>query len=127
MMWAFIVKCLINQIIKVVVVMGKKDNTNQVNIEVKIAELELELVKLKIEQVAEEAFIKGVEYGKKQHKWPPMLTNSDLKEIFQCSRSVVHRLKNISDFPNFPYIQGRYPRDEVFEWIKNNSINLNSR
>lgn len=108
-------------------VVAKKNEINQVNIEVKIAELELELVKLKIEQVAEEAFINGVEYGKQQHKWPPMLTNSDLKEIFQCSRSVVHRLKNISDFPNFPYIQGRYPRDEVFEWIKNNSINLNSR
>ncbi|MFJ7840348.1 hypothetical protein ACIQXG_12885 [Lysinibacillus sphaericus] len=102
--------------------MAKKNETNQVSIVVKIAELELELVKLKIEQVAEEAFLQGVEYGKQQHKWPPILTNSDLKEIFQCSSSVVHRLKNISGFPNFPYIQGRYPRDEVFEWIKNNSI-----
>ena len=35
-----------------------KNEINQVNIEVKIAELELELVKLKIEQVAEEAFYK---------------------------------------------------------------------
>ncbi|UNT55100.1 hypothetical protein [Lysinibacillus capsici] len=103
-------------------VVGKKNEINQVNIEVKIAELELELVKLKIEQVAEEAFLQGVEYGKQQHKWPPLLTNSDLKEIFQCSRSVVHRLKNLSGFPNFSYIQGRYPRDEVFKWIKNNSI-----
>lgn len=102
--------------------MGKKDDINQVNIEVKMAELELELVKLKIEQVAEEAFLQGVEYGKQQHKWPPILTNSDLKEIFQCSGAVVHRLKSISGFPIFPYVQGRYPRDEVFEWIKNNSI-----
>jgi hypothetical protein len=103
-------------------VVGKKDDTNQVNIEVKIAELELELVKLKIEQVAEEAFLQGVVYGKQQHKWPPVLTNSDLKEIFQCSDTVVHRLKNISGFPIFPYMKGRHPRDEVFEWIKNNSI-----
>lgn len=103
-------------------IVAKKNETNQVNIELKIADIELELVKLKIEQVAEEAFIQGVEYGKQQHKWPPLLTNSDLKEIFQCSRSVVHRLKNISGFPNFSYIQGRYPRDEVFKWIKNNSV-----
>ena len=104
-------------------VVGKKDDTNQINIEVKIAELELELVKLKIEQVAEEAFLQGVEYGKQQHKWPPLLTNSDLKEIFQCSDTVVHQLKNISGFPKFPYMKARYPRDEVLEWIKNNTKN----
>ncbi len=104
--------------------MAKKSETNQVNIELKIAELELELIRLKIEQVAEEAFLQGVEYGKQQHKWPPMLTNSDLKEIFQCSDTVVHQFKHISGFPKFPYIKARYPRDEVFEWIKNNSINL---
>lgn len=103
-------------------VVAKKNEINQVNIEVKITELELEIVKLKIQQVAEEAFLQGVEYGKKQHKWPPLLTNSDLKEIFQCSDTVVHQLKKISGFPKFPYMQARYPRDEVFEWIKNNSI-----
>ncbi len=109
------------------IVVGKKGDINQINIEVKIAELELELIRLKIEKVAEEAFLQGVEYGKKQHKWPPVLTNSDLKDIFQCSETVVHQLKKISGFPSFPYIRGRYPRDEVFKWIKNNSINLNSR
>lgn len=52
--------------------------------------------------------------------FPPILTRQDLGEIFQASESVITKLINIPTFPKFTHIKGRYPRDQVLEWIEQN-------
>lgn len=48
-----------------------------------------------------------------------VLTNQDLKDIFQISDSTINRLVKLSSFPDCWYgIRGHYPRDKVLEWFK---------
>lgn len=49
------------------------------------------------------------------------IKNTHLQEIFQIKSAAVTRLTGIESFPKLKTIQARYPRDLVFEWIKQNS------
>lgn len=50
---------------------------------------------------------------------PPVLTNSDLKLLFQISDSTLNRLIKIGEFPPCWYgIRGHYFRDDVLEWMR---------
>lgn len=93
----------------------------------KIDSLEFELFQQKLELVIEKAYLKGVQDGQTKYNYEPVLTKKDLKKIFRKSQSTIDRLVLRKDFPKLTSLAGSYPRDEVFKWIKNNSINLNSR
>ncbi|MBD8521841.1 hypothetical protein [Lysinibacillus fusiformis] len=54
-------------------------------------------------------------------KYPEILTNDHLCEIFQCKTAKIYDLVKIGSFPIFPHIQAHYPRDLVFKWIEENS------
>ncbi|WP_375200748.1 helix-turn-helix transcriptional regulator [Bacillus sp. RS11] len=88
----------------------------------KIDSLEFELFQQKLELVIEKAYLKGVQDGQTKYNYPPVLTKKDLTEIFQASSSTIDRTVARKDFPKLTTLAGKYPRDEVFEWIKNNSI-----
>lgn len=53
---------------------------------------------------------------------PPILTNENLKDIFQISDSTLNRLIKISGFPSYWYgIRGHYLREDVLAWMKENN------
>lgn len=56
-----------------------------------------------------------------KEQYPPILTRDDLKNIFQVESASVSRMVAIESFPKFSHINSRYPRDQVMEWIKENS------
>ncbi|MGA3676003.1 hypothetical protein [Lysinibacillus agricola] len=88
----------------------------------KIDSLEFELFQQKLELVIEKAYLKGVQDGQKKYNYEPVLTKKDLMKIFQSSAATINRLVLRKGFPKLTTLAGKYPRDEVFEWIKNNSI-----
>ncbi|MDV7858965.1 helix-turn-helix domain-containing protein [Enterococcus faecium] len=50
---------------------------------------------------------------------PLVLTNTDLKRLFQISDSTLNRLVKLGDFPSCWYgIRGYYLRDDVLEWMR---------
>lgn len=50
---------------------------------------------------------------------PLVLTNTDLKHLFQISDSTLNRLVKIGDFPPCWFgIRGHYLRDDVLEWMR---------
>lgn len=50
---------------------------------------------------------------------PLVLTNADLKNLFQISDSTLNRLVKLGDFPPCWYgIRGHYLRDDVLEWMR---------
>lgn len=50
---------------------------------------------------------------------PHVLTNDNLKSMFQVSDSTLNRLIKLTDFPSCWYgIRGHYLRDDVLEWLK---------
>ncbi|WP_241866738.1 MULTISPECIES: helix-turn-helix domain-containing protein [Enterococcus] len=50
---------------------------------------------------------------------PLVLTNTDLKRLFQISDSTLNRLVKLGDFPTCWYgIRGHYLRDDVLEWMR---------
>ncbi|NPC91184.1 hypothetical protein HOO54_02675 [Bacillus sp. WMMC1349] len=74
-----------------------------------------------VKSLCEKAYEKGIEDGAKRYSFPPILKNTHLQEIFQIKSAAVTRLTGIDSFPKLKTIQARYPRDLVFEWIKQNS------
>ncbi|WP_107950882.1 hypothetical protein [Lysinibacillus parviboronicapiens] len=60
------------------------------------------------------------------NKYPHMLRQEHLCEIFQCERNAIYKLTKIETFPKFEHIHGRYPRDLVFEWIEQNTNQVQS-
>ncbi|EGO8255595.1 MULTISPECIES: helix-turn-helix domain-containing protein [Enterococcus] len=50
---------------------------------------------------------------------PLVLTNADLKRLFQISDSTLNRLVKLGEFPPCWYgIRGHYFRDDVLEWMR---------
>ncbi|EWH20413.1 hypothetical protein M769_0120695 [Bacillus haynesii] len=74
-----------------------------------------------VKSLCEKAYEQGVEDAVKKYSYPPVLKNTHLQEIFQIKSAAVTRLTGIESFPKLKIIQARYPRDLVFEWIKQNS------
>ncbi|GEQ49633.1 helix-turn-helix domain-containing protein [Tetragenococcus koreensis] len=50
---------------------------------------------------------------------PYVLTNNDLKNMFQVSDSTLNRLIKLTDFPPCWYgVRGHYLRDDVLAWLE---------
>jgi hypothetical protein len=77
-----------------------------------------------VKDLIRQAYELGVEEGRKKYSYPPLLTRKDLAEIFQVQLSTVSNLTDIPGFPKFEHIRARYPRDQVFRWIEENSTYL---
>jgi len=55
---------------------------------------------------------------------PLVLTNSDLKKLFQISDSTLNRLIKLGDFPSYWYgIRGHYLRDDILQWMRKSDSN----
>lgn len=74
-----------------------------------------------MQKLFQAAYEKGVEDGMKKYSYPPVLNVNHLIQILSVKRPTVSKITARPDFPKLTQIQARYPRDEVFEWIKNNS------
>ncbi|EAC2412670.1 DNA-binding protein [Listeria monocytogenes] len=54
-----------------------------------------------------------------QKEEPIVLTNDDLKKMFQISDSTLNRLIKAVDFPKCWYgIRGHYPKDKILNWFE---------
>lgn len=84
-------------------------------------ELEANLFKARMEELFRRAYEKGVEDGMKRYSYPPVLTNKHLAEILQIAMPTVIKVTSNPTFPRLANIKARYPRDAVFDWIKNNT------
>ncbi|OAT74576.1 hypothetical protein [Parageobacillus thermoglucosidasius] len=77
-----------------------------------------------VKDLVRQAYELGVEEGRKKYSYPPLLTRKDLAEIFQVQLPTISNITNIPSFPKFKHIRARYPRDQVFRWIEENSTYL---
>jgi hypothetical protein len=77
-----------------------------------------------VKDPVKQAYELEVEEGRKKYSYPPLLTRKELAEIFQVQLSTVSNLTDIPGFPKFEHIRARYPRDQVFRWIEENSTYL---
>lgn len=84
-------------------------------------ELEAQLFAVRMEELFRKAYEKGVEDGRTKFSYPPILTNAHLAEILQVKPATVAKVTADPSFPKLKEIRARYPRDEVFEWIKRNT------
>lgn len=86
--------------------------------------LEGQLLQLKLERVIQQAYERGIEDGRSKYYHPMVLTKSDLAEILQVKMPTVSKLVADPTFPRLRNVQARYPRDEVFAWIYDNTERL---
>ncbi|ASS70079.1 helix-turn-helix transcriptional regulator [Bacillus atrophaeus] len=84
-------------------------------------EMTATVFKDQMEKLFQAAYEKGVEDGRKKYAYPPVLNVNHLTEILSVKRPTIAKITARPDFPKFTEIQARYPRDEVFDWIKRNT------
>jgi len=78
----------------------------------------------KFELLIKQAYQKGIEDGQKEFSYPTVLKKQDLASIFQVAMPTVDKIIKDYTFPRLEKVQARYPRDEVFDWIKRNTVAL---
>lgn len=109
----------------------QKEMEHSINLEIKINELELELIRAKVEKVVIEAYEKGIEDCRECMKFelslPSNLKKEHLAQIFQCELSTVEKIIRMDGFPKCHAVAARYPRDKVMEWINKNTLYMNER
>ncbi|MFC9542262.1 hypothetical protein ACFTQ7_20640 [Lysinibacillus sp. NPDC056959] len=109
----------------------QKEMEHSINLEIKINELELELIRIKVEKVVIEAYKKGIEDCRENMKFeltlPSNLRKEHVAQIFQCELSTVEKIIRMEGFPKCHAISARYPRDKVFEWKNKNTLYMNER
>ncbi|MBC1499358.1 hypothetical protein HB943_01995 [Listeria weihenstephanensis] len=88
--------------------------------EVRLATEDQNILSELLAQVAEKAYVHGVEDAKKYYQYPQALKQKDIEEMYQIGPAKVSILVRRRDFPKIELIRARYPRDEVIEFMKNN-------
>ena len=78
----------------------------------------------KFELIIKQAYQKGVADGQAELGYPTVLKKQDLANIFQVAMPTVDKIIKDYTFPRLQGIQARYPRDKVFDWIKENTVVL---
>lgn len=88
--------------------------------EVRLAVEDQNILSELLVQVAEKAYVRGVEDAKKYYQYPEALKTTDIEKMYQIKSAKVSELVRRKDFPKIKLIRARYPRDEVIEFMKNN-------
>ncbi|KMT62530.1 DNA-binding protein [Listeria sp. SHR_NRA_18] len=88
--------------------------------EVRLAVEDRNILSELLAQVAEKAYMHGVEDAKKYYQYPEALKTTDIEKMYQIKSAKVSELVRRRDFPKIKLIRARYPRDEVIEFMKNN-------
>ncbi|MCM3324273.1 helix-turn-helix transcriptional regulator [Cytobacillus kochii] len=86
-----------------------------------LREIEDKLLNLHLETFFRKAYEQGVADGRKQFSRPELLTLSDLQEMFQIKYPTVLKMTANPEFPRSTQIKARFPRDQVYKWIEENS------
>ncbi|MGE8000895.1 hypothetical protein ACQKOF_19905 [Lysinibacillus sp. NPDC093190] len=109
----------------------QKEMEHSINLEIKINELELELIRTKVEKVVIEAYEKGIEDCRECMKFelslPLNLKKEHIAQIFQCELPTVEKIIRMDGFPKCHAVSARYPRDKVLEWKNKNTLYMNKR
>lgn len=87
-------------------------------------EMEANLFMGRMEKLFQQAYEKGVEDGMRKFSYPPILLNTHIAEILQIKMPTVNKITNHPSFPRLNNIRARYPRDQVFAWIEDNTTYL---
>ncbi|RST57632.1 hypothetical protein D5F11_021465 [Siminovitchia terrae] len=85
-----------------------------------IDELNQNLLAETIKEMCQQAYEQGVEDARNKYAYPPTLKKTHLTEIFQVAMPTVDNIIRMEGFPRSTITKARYPRDQVFEWIKDN-------
>jgi hypothetical protein len=88
---------------------------------VTIESLEEQLFQLKLEKAIQKAYEKGIEDGRSKYYYPPVLKKADLVNILQVEMPTVTKIVANPTFPRLKEVKARYPRDQVFKWIEENT------
>ncbi|QVY60969.1 hypothetical protein [Cytobacillus gottheilii] len=91
------------------------------SINIPLSEMANEVVVDHIKLLCQQAYEQGVEDARKKFSFPEVLTKEHLVEIFQVEKSTVNKIVAIPTFPKLKDVRARYPREQVFSWITNNS------
>ncbi|MFD2760473.1 hypothetical protein [Lentibacillus juripiscarius] len=89
--------------------------------QVTIDELKAKLLEENLKELFLEAYEKGLEDGQSKYNYPDLLTKKDLSKIFQVKEPTVNKIVAIPGFPKSQFVSARYPRDEVFRWMRENT------
>lgn len=89
--------------------------------QVSIDELKAKLLEENLKDLFIEAYEQGLKDGQEKYSYPDLLTKKDLVKIFQVKEPTVNKIIAIQGFPKSKFVTARYPRDEVFKWIRDNS------
>lgn len=90
-----------------------------------IDELKAELLAAELKDLFQKSYQQGVKDARLQAELPTILKKQDLARIFQVAIPTVDKIIRMEGFPRFKHVAARYPRDEVFDWIRNNTERMN--
>lgn len=90
-----------------------------------IEELKAQLLAEELKELFQQSYQQGVKDAQLQAELPAILKKQDLARIFQIALPTVDKMIRMEGFPRFKHVAARYPRDEVFEWIKQNTERMN--
>jgi len=87
----------------------QKETEHSISLEIKINELELELIRAKVEKVVIEDYKKGIEDCRQNMKFelslPSNLKKEHVAQIFQCELPTVEKIIRMEGFPNVMQLQ----------------------
>lgn len=86
-----------------------------------IEELKANLLAEELKELFHQSYQKGVEDARQEREFPAILKKTDLADIFQVSMPTVEKIIRCEGFPRFKHVAARYPRDEVYKWIADNT------
>lgn len=92
-----------------------------------LEEMKANLLAEELKCLFRQAYKRGVEDARREREYPPTLRKEHLAEIFQVALPTVEKIIRCEGFPKFKAVAARYPRDEVFEWMKANTERMNER
>lgn len=93
--------------------------------QIMLEELEAKFLSDRLKIMFRQAYEQGVKDGIEKFSLPPNLTKEQLKYVFQVEMPTVTKIVAHPSFPKLKRVRARYPRDQVFRWIEENSQFIN--
>lgn len=89
-----------------------------------LEELKGKLLEENLKDLFVQAYEQGVKDSQEQYAFPHLLNKKDLCKIFQVEEPTVNKIITRQGFPKSKFVTARYPRDEVFKWMRRNCVNV---